>query len=175
MEEPRELDMKWIEEFEMIDKDYSSFYLEDISNINLTFIYVNKDNDIEKIKEEIFLLNNPNNISREEIVGLLKRNSIVSDKVYTILSILKYNIDIDPSDVPFFLKKNNYENTFIDTIKNIDAIPLKKSISLFHDLNNIIIIFYEKINLQYKDNKNSNHTKRIHMLSNKKKTYRKIV
>ena len=57
------LDDEWINEFEKIDKVYEDFYKDDLYYINLRVIYVNRENEIDKIKNETFLLKNKNNIS----------------------------------------------------------------------------------------------------------------
>ena len=100
-------------------------YLDDIYYTEIHFIYINTINNIEKIKEEHFLLSTPNYISREEIIGLLKRNTIENNKKYSILSILKCNINLKPEDIKNFLKSKNltdYLDNFLVPIKNIDAI-----------------------------------------------------
>jgi hypothetical protein len=180
MSDKIDLDAKWIEEFEKIDNNYKTFYAEDILNIKFQYVYVNKENNIDKVKKETVLLKTPNYISREELIGILKKNNKSNNASYTVLSILKYNIDIDPSDVVYYIKNNikqceQYE--FLKLIKNIDAIPLNKSISMFQDLNDIIIIFYEKsINDKNDDRGACNHTKRIYIKTiraNKRRTYRK--
>jgi hypothetical protein len=180
MSDKIDLDAKWIEEFEKIDNNYKTFYAEDILNIKFQYVYVNKENNIDKVKKETVLLKTPNYISREELIGILKKNNKSNNASYTVLSILKYNIDIDPSDVVYYIKNNikqceQYE--FLKLIKNIDAIPLNKSISMFQDLNDIIIIFYEKsINDKNDDRGARNHTKRIYIKTiraNKRRTYRK--
>jgi len=55
-----DLDTHWIEEFEKIDSNYQSFYTEKIKNIRFNYVYISKDNVIEKIKEETILLENEN-------------------------------------------------------------------------------------------------------------------
>ena len=99
-----DLDMKWIEEFEKIDSTYQSFYTEKIKHVKFSFVYISKDDDIEKITEETILLENENCISKEEIIKILKQRMNYMEKRYTVLSILKYNIDIEPADVSFYLK-----------------------------------------------------------------------
>ena len=69
------LDDDWIKKFENVDADYKDFYKDDLYYVNLTFIYVNRENEIEKIKHESFLLSNPNHILREEILQILKKSS----------------------------------------------------------------------------------------------------
>lgn len=175
-----DLDTKWIEEFELIDNNYKMFYVEDILQIKFHYVYVNKENNIDKVKEEIVLLKTPNYISREELIGILKKNNKISDTNYTVLSILKYNIDVAPVDVVHYLKNNvEYDDIydFLKSVKNIDSIPLNKSISMFQDLNDIIIIFYEKLINNIKDeHRVHNQTKKIFIKTiraNKKRTYRK--
>lgn len=173
-----DLDTKWIEEFESLDENYKSFYAEDITYIKFNYIYVNKENNIEKIKTETVLLKEPNYISREEIIGILKKHSKCTDKLYSVLSILRYNIDIDPTGVQYFLKTEPDDDLFLKSIKNIDAITLEKSISMFQDLNEIMIIFYEKSeeNNNLARIKGLNQTKRIYLKTirrSKKRTYRK--
>jgi len=175
-----DLDTKWIEEFESVDNNYKTFYTEDIMHIKFHYVYVNKENNIDKVKEETVLLRTPNYISREELIGILKKNNKISGVNYTVLSILKYNIDIEPADVAYYIKNNmdqDETHDFLKSVKNIDAIPLNKSISMFQDLNDIIIIFYEKsVNDKTQDSREHTQTKRIYIKTiraNKRRTYRK--
>jgi hypothetical protein len=167
------LDDHWINEFENTDKLYQDFYKDDLYYINLRVIYVNRNNEIDKIKHESFLLNNKNCISREEILGILKKNSTDNETNYTLLSILRYNINLEPDEVKNYLI-NKVNNDYLSVIKNIDAITFERSISMFHDLNDIIVVFYEKSNQLKKTNSNNN-TKKVylHSLNTNKKTIKK--
>jgi hypothetical protein len=170
-----ELNDDWINIFEKNDKLYQDFYKDNLYYINIDFIYINKDDEIEKIKQDTFLMSVENSITREELIGLLKRNSIENDKRYSLLSILKYNITLDTDDVKNFLLCDNlleYNEQFLTINKHIDTIHFQKSINMFQDLNNIYFIFYEKI----KDTPSCNDimTKKIYLNnSSKKKTIRK--
>jgi hypothetical protein len=171
------LDENWINEFEKTDKLFQDFYLDDIYYTEIHFIYINTINNIEKIKEEHFLLSTPNYISREEIIGLLKRNTIENNKKYSILSILKCNINLKPEDIKNFLKSKNltdYLDNFLVPIKNIDAISFEKTINMFQDLNDLLFIFYEKSENDIKRSLN-NMTKKVYLTqkSNHKHTIRK--
>ena len=171
------LDNDWIQEFEKIDKDYESFYAEDLQYVKLQCIYINKLNEIDCVKEEKIIMNEVNYISREHIIGILKKKSFNNNKRYNILSLLKYNIDIEPANVKHFLKSPNDTYTFLTSVKNIDAIPFKKSIHMFHDLNDLIIIFYEKYeenNMRLSSKKNQ--TKKVYIKhSDHKKTYKHVI
>ena len=176
--EDKQLDSKWIEDFEIQDKNYESFYTEDINHIIFHCIYVNQNNDIEKIKEEKLLMKTPNYISRDEMIGILKKNSIINNKRYTVLSIVKYNINLEPSDINFFLKPSKHlDSTFLTSVTNIDAIPLEKSISMFQDLNDIFIIFSETAEKSTKiETKTLNNTRRVYInkRNGRKKTLRNM-
>jgi len=159
------LDEEWINEFEKTDKLFQDFYLDDIYYTEIHFVYINTSNDIEKIKEDHFLLSTPNYISREEIIGLLKRNTIVNNKKYSLLSILKCNITVKPEEVKNFLKSSNltdYLDNFLVPIKNIDAITFEKTINMFQDLNDLLFIFYEKSDEELKRSSN-NVTKKVYL------------
>lgn len=142
-----ELDDSWINDFEENDKPYNELYKEDLFTIYLNILYINKDNTIEKIKKEIFFMQNPNLITREEIIRIIKNNSKLDSVSYSLLSILKYNITINPEDITVFLKSDNldyYNDTYLSILKHIDSIYFEKSIGTFHDLNTLFILFYDK-------------------------------
>ena len=135
------LDTDWITKFENIDKSYNIFYLDDVHSIKVKCVYINKENEIEKMKQENMMLGKPNYLSREEVMGIIKHN--IHGR-YGLLSILKYNINLDPANVKSFVTSRQYEDTFLTTIKNIDAITWDMTISMFQDLNEVIFFFYEK-------------------------------
>ena len=167
------LNDEWINNFEKTDKLYQDFYKYDLYYVNLKFVYVNRENEIEKINQESFLMSNPNYISREEIIQILKDSTINNNKRYSLLSILKYNITLDADEIKLFLLYSSEERNYLNIVKNIDAISFEKTISMFHDLNDLIFIFYEKKNELKKVDPN-NVTKKIYFSSNtNKKTIKK--
>jgi hypothetical protein len=102
-----ELDTTWINEFEELDKDFNSYYKEDLSFIRINYIYVNTENEIMNISEENCLFKRPGMLSKEELIGLIKRNSINNEVKYSLLSLLKYNIDFEPINLKTFLRSND--------------------------------------------------------------------
>uniref|UniRef100_A0A6C0BXH0 Uncharacterized protein n=1 Tax=viral metagenome TaxID=1070528 RepID=A0A6C0BXH0_9ZZZZ len=161
------LDTNWIEEFETTDQNYIPFYNKDVNEIKVTSLYVDKENNIETIKEEILLLKQENMVTKEELIHMIKKNSFKDKKRYTILSLLKYNVDLETTHVKHYLKYPASHRDFLQVVKNIDNIPLKKTISMFQDLNTLFILFYEKTN----PTNGSNHqtTKKIYISNNKTK------
>jgi len=167
------LDDDWIKNFDKVDELYMDFYKDDIYYVNFKIIYVNRKNEIEKMKQLPFLMSNPNYISREEVLEILKKYALEDNRKYSLLSILKYNILLEPTEIKnYLLDKNNIN--YLNIIKNIDTIHFEKTINMFQDLNDIILVFYEKSQELKKVDPNT-CTKRIYLqsLNNKKKTIRK--
>lgn len=144
-----ELDDKWIKDFEIIDKNYEKLYNNDVFFINIHFLYINKENIIDDMIEKKFILSNPNYIYKDELIGLIKRNFIKNEIRYVLLSILKYNFNLEVENINTFLKTTdvaNFNMDFFTPVKNIDNIKFEKTIDMFQDLNDIFFIFYEKTN-----------------------------
>jgi hypothetical protein len=161
------LDTRWIQEFESIDYNYKQFYNEVVGEIKICSIYVDKNNNIENIKQEILELSRENLITKEEIIKIIKQNSINQKKRYTLLSLLKYNFDLDASNVVHYLKQKQQPKTdaYLTLVKNIDNIPLNNTINMMQDLNTIFILFYEK-------DATGNTTKKVY-INNHTKTKKK--
>jgi len=168
------LDDDWITNFEKIDELYKDFYKDDLYYINLKLIYVNRESEIEKIKQESFLMSKPSFITREEMLQILKRSTQENNtRKYSLLSILSYNNTLEADDVENFIIQPFEERSFLKVIKNIDELKFEKTISMFQDLNDLIFIFYEKSQELKKVDTNT-CTKKIYLRSNtNKKTIKK--
>jgi len=155
-----ELDDKWIHEFENNDKLYKDFYKDDLYYISLKIIYINENNEIDKIKSNTLFFKTKNTIHYEEIIKILKTNAIENNIKYKLLSMLKYNINLEPNQILNYLEHyhtTNYNFNFLSIIKNIDTIYFDQSITMFHDLNEFIIVFYQDNDRERKSN---NYTKK---------------
>lgn len=155
------LDDSWITQFNNEDKLYQEFYKDDIYFINLKIIYINHCNEIEKIKSNSLLLKDKNKLTQEDLLQILKQHSIDHQKRYSLLSILKYNILLNPEEV----LKHNYGENYLQVIKQINDIPFHKTISMFQDLNELIILFYDK-----QINNNHVNTKKVYIKNKHMKT-----
>ena len=65
-------DSSWMNLLEEEEKDYKSFYKENIDVIKLFFTYVDSDNKIYYVKKDNLLIDN-NTIGKEELIHLLKK------------------------------------------------------------------------------------------------------
>ena len=171
-----DLDLSWIQDFERIDNEYKIYYTEEISFIRIHSIYLNLNNEIEKMREEKILLKTPGILLKEELLSIIKHNSFSNEIKYSLLSILKFNINLEPIHLKTFLRNKNDSigNTFLHSIKHIDSIKFDKTITMFHDINEILIIFYPKISKNTTpDQKDHNRTKKVFINSNPKKKTKK--
>ncbi len=136
------LDDEWIKQYET----YNDFYTDDVFCVNLSFIYINDANEINKIKEEKFLLRSPNFIEKDDILTLVKKNTICDSKEYFLYSLAKINIDLDPNEIRGFLSKdtNQYATSFLSENNELDEIVFKKTINMFQDLNDLVFLLKEK-------------------------------
>ena len=86
---------------------------------------------------------------------------------YSLLSVIKYNITLNPEEITPFLKTkffDYYNEDFFTTLKNIDTIYFEKTINMFQDLNTLFIIFYEKdIDKLLIGTSINNNTKKIYL------------
>ena len=149
---------------------------ENITEIKLTYIFINNVNEVEKVSQEIYNMVTPNIITKEEIIKLLKNNIKTREiKKYTITSLLQYNVDIENEELAENYLNEEYivDNLnflpFLNIIKEIRNIYWKPSLSIFKELNELFIIYYENIEIK----NNNNVTKRIYMKKMKNKTYKK--
>ena len=180
-----DLDTTWVNEFEALEKDYNSYYNEDLAFININYVYVNNKNEIINISKEKYLFKKPGILTRDELVGLIKHNTIHNYVKYSLLSLLKYNIDFEPIHLKTFLrsKDKTIGRNYLKSIANIDNIVFEKSISLFHDINNLFIIFVDKSETQTNNSTNLSvfkprqTTKRVYIhgwINSQKRTKRNL-
>jgi len=139
-----------------------------INDIYISFIYINKLNEIEEISRESYKLNEINFLSKDDLTNILKKYiSSHSDKIksYTITSILQYNINIfSEEEVNKYLSNNFYLNDlnelpFLKIIKQLSDIIWHPSLPIFKELNELFIIFYENIEIKFFNKK----TKKIYL------------
>jgi hypothetical protein len=90
-----DLDSTWIQQFETLDKEYKNYYSEEISFIRIHSIYIDNDNNIEKVREEKLLLKTNGILQKEELLSIIKHNCFSNEVKYSLLYILKFNINIE--------------------------------------------------------------------------------
>jgi len=162
-----ELNCDWTDDFDKEEKFFNDFYKENVQNLQMFCYYVNKNKELFHIKKNILTIND-GIFKKGDLLYQLRENRIYDNKKFQLLSILKYNINIEPCDIKFFLEDQNSDQ-FLNIIKNIDDIKWEDTITLFQDLNSVIFVYNEKIPSQ-------NTTKKVFIGRKKKrKTKRKYI
>ena len=156
-----ELSTDWIDEFEIADKDYKYFYKEKVTSIKVFFLYINKEQHLFHIKKNRIKLKN-NKLPKEELVQLLKKYRNYENKEYIPLSILKYNLTLQPQNIRDFIY-DKYDKSYLTSENSIGDITWYDSILFLQDINSLYIVFFFFLR------KNNNGTKKIFIKSKKLK------
>jgi len=165
--EDEELDNSWVDEFKEKEEDYDDFYKEKPTSIKLFFLYVNESNKIDFFKEESYLLDDKATLPKLNLMHIIKNKKNLSDKHYRLISLMKFNITIEPQDISHMLElENEYGSVFLTSEKNIEDIKFEDTICILQDINALYFIFYL-------DEKKKRDTKRIIFSKKIHKTRRK--
>ena len=176
-EEEEDLDTSWIDSFKKDNETYSDFYTEEVTNITLFFIYIDHKNEIENLSRDLMILDKKNTVMRDQLIQLIKQNQTHNNNKYKLISLLKYNIDIEPEEIYNFI--NNKDNSsfnkrFFIQEKYLNDIIYKNTINIFQDLNSLFFIYKETLPIANNNSNNSNNiTKKTIVFSQKHKTRRR--
>ncbi len=161
------LDTSWLDNFKQAEQAYNEFYKEPIHSITLFFLYVNKDNEVEHLHNDKYILHEHGVIKRETIISLIKEYRDLFSIHYKLLSLIKYNIDLESTDIYDFINESSSasDKRFIKSEKYLNDIHFEDSIHMFQDLNALFFIFYEE---QSSHSSHHTHTKRVKLSSHSK-------
>lgn len=159
-----ELDCSWINEFEKTESDYDSFYKEKIDSIKINYIYVDKTNAIDNVHQEGIIIED-GKLDKNKLIDIIKRNKKKNNTDYSLISILKYNITLEPEHIKDYIH-DNLNDDFLSKVDILQDVYFKDSINLFQDLNSLYIIFCDKT---IRESKNKITKKIILQLMNNKR------
>ena len=88
-------------------------------SIKIYYIYINS-NEVISLIEDTLLLNNNGILEKEIIISIIQNKEINKNYKYKLISILKYNIDIEPELIQKIFKDEYVEqnNNFISMSYN---------------------------------------------------------
>lgn len=170
------LDNSWINNYETLEKDYFFFYKEQVDNINLYFIYINNNNEINLITQENVSISKK--LEKKFIYKIIKKKKYNNGINYKLISLLKYNILLEPENIKNFLNNefNENNNIFLIPIYKIEDIEFEDTITLFKDLNSLFFVFFDNSNSNIIYNHKLNKkilTKKYRNISNYNHTQKK--
>jgi hypothetical protein len=104
------------------------------------------------IKKEFILLDEGGILKRDNLIALIKKNQKYNNIKYKLLSILRFNINLEPEEVNKFIS-TSYNSTekcrFLSSEKYLNDIKYSSTINIFQDLNSLYFIFYEEKEKQH--------------------------
>jgi hypothetical protein len=176
MELENELDCSWVRDFEYSEQEYSYFYKEKTESIKIICIYVDETNSIHNVHQETFLIED-RKVDKDKVIEIIKTHRSINKYHYRLISILKYNITLEPEHIKKYLVddiNNEFDNEFLSKVDILQDIYFKDTINLFQDLNSLYFIFCNK---KARDNTNKITKKIILKLPSikKNKKSRKIL
>jgi hypothetical protein len=153
-------DTSWIEEYENKEKELinqTPFAKEDIQNIKIYILYINANNNIEKVN----ILNHPlqNNIlNKHSLLHLIKSNT---KETFKILSIAKYNNTLEKEDLHSYINEN-LEDSFLESVTALDDILFQPGLCVLENIHSLYFLFKERPHAVHK-------TKHLRLTYNKTK------
>ena len=99
-------DYNWINKYEEEEENYKMFYTEDIKYLKVNCLYVNKENELEKVTEKEIKLKNKNMIKKEELIKIISDSNKLDKIKYKLISILIYNFNLENEELKYFLQNN---------------------------------------------------------------------
>jgi len=132
--------------------------------MKIFYFYINENNEISSVKSEFQNLEN-NSVSKERLLYLIKKNQF-NKLNHQLISLLKFDINIDSSEIKSFIS-NNLNNNYLESIKILDKIEFKCNFKLLRNFNSLFFLY------KLKENSNKSSTRRITLNNKKQKTRRK--
>lgn len=151
----------WVHEFDQTDKEYKDFYKDNISEIYLFFLYIDRNYNLFFVKKEKCNLDD-GVLKKDLLVNILQKHMEYNSKKYRPISLLKYNNTLSPNEINDYIK-NSTEPNFLTSEESIQDLKWEKSIKNFSDLNSLHILFFETWK-----KKDKSHTRKIYISSTKK-------
>jgi hypothetical protein len=151
--EETHFDTDWIEEQEKMQNIEMNYQREHLKSINVFFIYVNRNNNVEKIiREKEPLVWYPTRksslLSKEKILELIQTRKIYTpDSKYKFEDVLSWNVDIEPENIETYsnidFDKNSDYSPYLKVLSFVGDIYIPDSIFIFHETNSLFFIFKE--------------------------------
>jgi hypothetical protein len=141
------LDTSWIIDQERLQNIQSNYCREPMTSIDLFYIYINRNQYINKILcEKQSIIDLSGFISKELLLKLIQSKKIMTaNSKYKLSEILSYHVDLEPEQIQSYshsTETDNFNNYF-KVLPILDDITITPSIFIFHDINALYFLFQE--------------------------------
>ena len=155
-----ELDTDHLDNYREREKQFieqANLTKESLSKINVWNLYINKRHHLEKIK--INELPIETITDKASITDYIKSKCTDETIKYKLLSVLKYNIELEKDQVQDYMNEEYHPN-YLEALRSLENIEFKDGLNIFEDLHTLFILYYEKSSF--------NVTKRVRFKANNK-------
>lgn len=137
------LETGWVEDFEKNEVREELTSVMDVDAIRVNLVRLGFDNRIEGVSALDLCLAKSNFVSKEELIELSERNSVIEGCKFRLTSVLVFNIGIDHDSVREFVLKGDKAagEQCLKASDMVSDIELNPSVHLLHDLNCIYLFF----------------------------------
>jgi hypothetical protein len=150
-ESSKDLDTSWIQEHEKLSAIQENYQREPMDSIRAYFVYVNRNQYIEKIISDKIPLQLHDDksfsyISKETLLQIIQSRKIkTSFSKYKLVDVLSYLVELEPEHIQNFSQNGSTEQSlpYFKVVSILDDIRLNHSIFIFHALNSIYFLFEE--------------------------------
>ena len=133
------LDISWFNTQEKIEGNYDRFYLSDVENLGVTFIYVNSENEICVTRNERVELNG-STLNRGSLVNLIRDNRKLNHLQYTLYALLRFNFTSSAESV----LSGDLMGDHFSVISNIQDIVFQRCVKELESINNLYIVLKQR-------------------------------
>ena len=139
------MDTDWIDNSQHLYQYNSNLFKSTQPSIKTLFIYVNSDNNIDKINSHILDISN-NTISTKQLFNIILDHKIsTSQFVYNFDYISLFSIPINHDNIINFNSDNYNYSSFISTFSINSDLVIPNTLHIFHKFNTLIFFFKKRL------------------------------
>jgi hypothetical protein len=136
------MDTSWVDEYAEHEEKYGKFYKEENEICNIRFMYLNQENEIIFVSEDKLDLDE-GRVPSQTLMKRIEEKRERYNERYMIYDIFFYNITTNSEDLIRFKDRALYKN-YLHKSDVFQEITFKPTISMFKDLNEIIVLLKKK-------------------------------
>jgi len=140
-----DLDISWIAQQERFQNIQNNYRRESMESIDLFFMYLNKNQYIDKILTEKFVFDTSNtSIKSDQLLKIIQDKKIQTQfSKYKLIDILTFFVDLEPENIQYYSNTESSYSQFFKVLNIPNEIQIPQSIFIFHNINSIYFIFQE--------------------------------
>jgi len=141
-----DLDSSWIDKEEKMASSHTNYIREPIDDIQLFFIYINSDFEIEYVSKDVESIDDSGCISKERLLQIIQTKRHYNNKKYRLDELMSFQIDLEPENIQSFSELDSLDDissSFFKSVPIFDEVICIPSIFIFHDIASLFFFFNE--------------------------------